>query len=271
MPELPEVESVRRALLPLRGGVVVRAELRRADIAENVPARGVAAALLEGERIADLTRHGKQLAIVGSSGRVVCVQLGMSGQLLLTAGPPGVTHAHAAWRFADGGVLTFRDPRRFGGLSIYPSVDALRDQRWSRLGPDALTHREEDLASACRASRRKVKDLLLHQGALAGVGNIYADESLFEAGIRPTRRADRLRDGEVRALSRAIRAILERAVAAGGTTLRDYVQPDGAPGSAGALHRVYGRHGEPCPRCGTTLRHLTLSQRTTSYCPACQR
>ena len=272
MPELPEVECVRRALLPLVGERIGTAQLRREDIVEHLPGRGGAAALLEDDTVRGLFRHGKQLAIEGESGRVVCVQLGMSGQLLLTAGGvPAFTHAHAVWVFRRGLTLTFRDPRRFGGLSLYPPLAALRERRWSSLGPDALTHPDRALADACRASGRRIKDLLLDQSALAGVGNIYADESLFEARIRPSRRARSLRPPEVLALSEAVRGILARAVEAGGTTLRDYVRPDGAPGGAGSLHRAYGRHGQPCDRCGTLLRRTVLSQRTTSYCPRCQR
>lgn len=272
MPELPEVECIRRALLPLIGRCVESVDLRRRDIVENPPARRAAGALLAGDVIRGFHRHGKQLAMEGGSGRVVCVQLGMSGQLLVREGaaPKPPSHVHAVWVLGDGLSLAFRDPRRFGGLSLYGSMQEIRAERWAALGPDALDHRAEDLAAACRGSGRKIKDLLLGQGAIAGVGNIYADESLFLARVRPTRRAGRLTRAEVDGLSEAVRRVLARAVEAGGTTLRDYVRPDGGLGGAGALHLAYGRGGEPCVRCSTPLRRTTVGQRTTCYCPSCQ-
>lgn len=273
MPELPEVECIRRALLPLVGRRVASVDLRRRDIVENPPARRAADSLLAGDVLRGFHRHGKQLAVEGGSGRVVCVQLGMTGQLLVHEGgiPGGSTHVHAVWALDGGAALAFRDPRRFGGLSLYGSMDEIRAERWSALGPDALDHRAEDLAAVCRGSGRKIKDLLLGQGSIAGVGNIYADESLFLARVRPTRRAGRLTRAEVDGLSEAIRRVLAAAVEAGGTTLRDYVRPDGGLGGAGTLHLAYGRGGEPCVRCSTPLRRTTVGQRTTCYCPVCQR
>lgn len=272
MPELPEVECIRRALLPLVGRRVESVDLHRRDIVENPPKRGLSATLLAGDVIAGLHRHGKQLAVEGGAGRVVCVQLGMTGQLLVDEGASAKrpAHVHAVWTLDDGRTLAFRDPRRFGGLSLYASMDAIRADRWAALGPDALDHRMGDLAAACKRSGRAIKDLLLDQSALAGVGNIYADESLFLARVRPTRRASRLTRAEIDGLSEAVRRVLARAVEAGGSTLRDYVRPDGAPGGAGALHLAYGRGGQPCVRCSTPLRRTTVGQRTTAYCPQCQ-
>lgn len=273
MPELPEVESVRVSLRPLVGRRIVAASLHRADVCIT-PTGGRARQvdLLVGLSIVELRRRGKQLAIVAEDGRTLVVHLGMSGQLrLLRRGedPTQRDHVHAAWSIDDGSQLTFRDPRRFGGLWLLPSRAAL-DARWAGLGPDALDITTEELADAARGSRRAIKALLLDQGALAGVGNIYADESLFAARIRPTRFAHRIRPEECRCLATAIRETLRGAIRAGGSTLRDYVNAAGRSGEAQHRHAVYGRAGEPCMACGKTLRCTTIAQRTTVFCTGCQ-
>ncbi|MFI4898019.1 MAG: bifunctional DNA-formamidopyrimidine glycosylase/DNA-(apurinic or apyrimidinic site) lyase [Phycisphaerales bacterium JB059] len=288
MPELPEVESVRRTLDErLVGRRVEAARLFRRDVlvCPGDPLGGFARSgqappdtrvplrrLLRGEVIASTERLGKQLALVGDSGNVMLVHLGMSGQLLLTDRPASAhDHVHAAWTFDRGERLLFRDPRRFGGLWSFPGLEALRAARWDALGPDALTLRGADLAQRLARTRRPVKAVLLDQRAVAGVGNIYADEALFAASIDPARPADRLSPDEARDLARAIRRILRQAIRAGGSTLRDYRTPAGARGSFQLRHRVYARSGLPCRRCGETLESLTLAQRTTVRCPSCQR
>lgn len=273
MPELPEVESLRRSLEPgLLGRVVERVELRRRDIVDG-PA--TPAALLQGERIDNLRRHGKQMAIVTSSGKHLVVQLGMTGQVLLVhdEGELPPDHVHAVWRLRkDGshpGLLAFRDPRRFGGLTTLESREALQ-RRWSSLGPDALGITGGELLAGLRASKRAIKAALLDQAVLAGVGNIYADESLFLAQIAPRKLASRLNPKQVDRLAEAIRGVLEQAVRKGGSTLRDYVDASGRAGSFALEHQVYGRAGRPCVRCQTPLRSATLAQRTTVWCPLCQ-
>ncbi len=292
MPELPEVETVRRTLEPrLLGRAVVTTRLHRRDMlvvpgdppggfsrarANNGrrPRRVRSADLLGGGTIAELVRHGKQLALVGSSGRVVCVHLGMSGWLVWRA--RGVRldqadHVHAAWRLDDGSRLVFRDPRRFGGIWAMQSMDDLRRERWDALGPDALGVRAEQLRRGLGDSHRAIKAALLDQGVVAGVGNIYADEALFESRIDPRRPAGSLSADEAAALARAIRRVLARAVKARGSTLRDYRDGDGAPGAFQRAHSVYGRAGEPCRSCGAPLASGLLGQRTSVWCPACQR
>jgi formamidopyrimidine-DNA glycosylase len=285
VPELPEVERVRLSLRPhVIGRRVRRAVLHREDICESfeqrrtgmVRVRPSARGLLQGDRVASLERHGKQLAIIGESGRVLSVHLGMSGQLLWVrpgqAGP--ATHVHAEWEFAEGrkvaGRLVFRDPRRFGGLWTFDSVEAFRAARWAALGPDALAVTPKQLAAGLGTSKRAVKAALLDQGVIAGVGNIYADEALFLAGVKPTRRAGSLDGPEVGRLAAAIREVLQRSLATGGSTLRDYVDADGARGSAQEGHAVYGRGGEACRECGGTLKQGMVAQRTTVWCPRCQ-
>lgn len=267
MPELPEVESTRRSLAhALVGRTLARVDLRRADIVDH-PAPSPRD-LLDGARVESLRRHGKQLAILSTDGRVLVVQLGMSG-VLATGPAPQSPHTHCTWLLSDGGVLWFNDPRRFGGLTPLPDAAALAS-RWSLLGPDALTVTPDALAAACHGSKRAIKALLLDQHAIAGVGNIYADEALFRSGIRPTTRASRLRPGPLEALAGAIREVLGASIAMGGSTLRDYRDGQGQPGEFQARHDVYGRGGEACRRCGSRLRELILAQRTTVWCPGCQ-
>ncbi|MBX3387983.1 MAG: bifunctional DNA-formamidopyrimidine glycosylase/DNA-(apurinic or apyrimidinic site) lyase [Phycisphaeraceae bacterium] len=281
MPELPEVERTRLSLAPLIGRTISRASLLRADICDSFSPRGTPTkasprSLLQHARISSLSRRGKQLAVIASDGRTLCIQLGMSGRLLLLQSdiphpksdiPP---HTHALWTLDDNSQLLFIDPRRFGGLSTYPSERALLQHRWSTLGPDALTLSARDLAHACADSHRPIKSLLLDQSALAGVGNIYADESLFRARIHPSTLASTLTNSQLAALARAIRFILARAITAGGSTLRNYADSNGRAGTAQLLHAVYGRVGKSCTNCNGSLASSRLAQRATVFCPLCQ-
>lgn len=274
MPELPEVESVRLALLPLIGERVRSVRVDRRDVVRDAAGqrRGPLDPinLLVGDRVAALERRGKQLAIVADSGRVMLVHLGMSGQLLLNPGDTPPDHRHASWVLGKSTTLVFRDPRRFGGLWLLPDRAALY-ARWEALGIDGLAVTGPDLLAAIGHSTRPVKAALLDQATVAGVGNIYADESLFDARIAPTRRCNRVRDSEWDRLAASIRTTLAQAVRAGGSTLRDYRRPDGSPGEATRTHRVYGQWGSACPECGGTIHRTTLAQRTTCWCPTCQK
>lgn len=181
------------------------------------------------------------------------------------------THTHALWtlRSKTGGTtLLFRDPRRFGGLRALPSPAAL-DSHWQELGPDALAITGDELKARLRGSRA-LKPTLLDQRVIAGVGNIYADEALFLAGIHPTRRVSSLRPSEIVRLADSIRSVLKASIQAGGTTLRDYADAGGRPGGFQASHRVYARGGLPCALCGTPLRTILLAQRSTTFCNTCQ-
>lgn len=279
MPELPEVESVRRSLLPhLIGARIASATLLRPDICESFNARGQPittrpANLLLGARITQLARRGKQLAVIADDGRTLCVHLGMTGQVLAQPREAVVTHTHvhARWTTHSGTTILFRDPRRFGGLWTFPSEEALRRARWSTLGPDALDASGPALSAAGRKSLRPIKALLLDQSVLAGVGNIYADEALFAARIPPRLRADRLAAASYEALAASIRAVLTRAIQAGGSTLRDYRDANGQSGLAARNHAVYGRAGQPCLICTLPLATAVIAQRTTVWCKQCQR
>ncbi len=282
MPELPEVETVRRSLeRAILGARVERAALHRADVLTGDAGPD---GLLVGARIASLARHGKHMAIVADDGRALEIHLGMSGAVRCEAardaeslGPwEASEHVHAAWllRASSGArvLMRFSDPRRFGGLWTFPSEAALRAERWSRLGPDALTIGAEDLAAGLRGARRALKAVLLDQTVIAGVGNIYADESLFAARLSPVRSARGVRGEEVGRLRDAIVATLCRAVEAGGSTLRDggYADAAGAEGAYQASHAVYGRGGETCRECGRRLRTAVVGGRTTVWCARCQ-
>jgi formamidopyrimidine-DNA glycosylase len=280
MPELPEVEHLRRSLLkPLLGRTIRSATLRRRDVlrlvrdgAESRLARARPADLLAGDRIVTLTRHGKQLAITGSSGRALLVHLGMSGRLVhLDSGRRNANsdHVHALWRLDDASRLLFRDPRRFGGLWALPTPDAL-EGRWQALGPDALTVTASTLARRLATTSRGLKAALLDQDLIAGLGNIYVDEALFLARLHPLAPASNLTRSDVARLATAIRTILRQAISDGGSTLRDYVDAQGNPGRRQRSHAVYARAGRPCVRCSTTLVGSRVAQRGTVICPQCQ-
>lgn len=295
MPELAEVETVRRSVArALVGRWIERVTVRRRDVvvteldppggfsrarsgAVATPKRVPGAMLLAGDRVSGVVRHGKQLAIVGDTGRVVCVHLGMSGRLLVAGAGErlaraswGEAHDHVVWRMEGGGRLVFRDPRRFGGVWLSPSVEHLRRVRWAGLGVDALEVTGALLRERAGGSARAVKAVLLDQNVLAGVGNIYADEALFRAGVSPTTPARGLGASAWGRIASSVRAVLGEAIEAGGSSLRDYTDSDGTPGGFAQEHRVYGRGGEACVVCGGILEASTLAQRTTVWCPVCQ-
>jgi formamidopyrimidine-DNA glycosylase len=276
MPELPEVEAVRRSLQgAIADRCVHRVEVRRADV---VTGDAAAASLLAGCVIQTIDRLGKELAIIGvgndGATRCVCVHLGMSGSLCWVASDmPGKIdrHVHIVWHM-DHGQMLFRDPRRFGGVWSYACLADRDAYRWSLRGEDALTITPERLHARLSRTTRPIKAVLLDQTVVAGVGNIYADELLFAAGVHPLTPGQVVDLARTRCVVTAMRRILRQAIEAGGSTLRDggYVNGDGAPGRFQSQHRVYGRSGCPCLRCKTPLSTLRLSARTTVFCPTCQ-
>ena len=284
MPELPEVEHLRRSLASrLTGARIKNVELLRTDIVRRWPARrgNPAERLLAGSTVASLDRKGKQLAIVAESGHGLVVQLGMSGQVRWAADGAGnrtLDHVHARWWVRDragiAGVLEFRDPRRFGGLSPFESREDLDSRLWGDLGIDAVDGGEmrlgEVILAAAKGSRRPLKSLLLDQSVIAGIGNIYADEALFAAGLNPRVRAGRLDHIAANRLAQEVRRTLLLAIDSGGSTLRDYVDATGRSGSFQFAHRVYGRAGLDCLRCRQRLKDGVVAGRTTVWCPGCQ-
>ncbi len=271
MPELPEVETTRRGVSPhvlqrkiLR--IVVREPRLRWPVPESLEEA------LSGQRFTSVGRRAKYLLFECSRG-VLLVHLGMSGSLRIApAGETPGRHAHVDLVFDNGKVLRYTDPRRFGSLLWQPAGAGehplLRD-----LGPEPLggNFDGELLYRKSRGRRTAVKPFIMDSRIVVGVGNIYACEALFLAGIHPARACGRVSAARYRRLAEAIRAVLGKAIGAGGTTLRDFSGGDGRPGYFRQQLHVYGRGGEECPHCRGGLRERRLGQRATVFCPACQR
>ena len=273
MPELPEVETVRRMLEESVLGRTIRSvtlsgHRLRERIAPTLPRR------LRGRTIERVERTAKFL-LVGLDGDLTLLShLGMSGRwLVLSPGKrPTLPHVHARIRFTDGTGLWFQDVRRFGLLRLIRTPDLGRDPALARLGPDpvATPPTGESLRAVARGSRAAVKVFLMDQRRIAGLGNIYASEVLHRAGLDPRRRAGALSTREWTAVAAEIRTVLAEAISRMGTTFSSYRTVWGEPGQYGELLRVYDRAGEPCRRCGTPVRRILQGQRSTFYCPACQ-
>jgi formamidopyrimidine-DNA glycosylase len=273
MPELPEVETVRVWLEPkLVGRRFQRVEIFDPRLTRPEDPAGVAAEL-EGERVAALDRRGKYLIVRFESGRVLLIHLRMTGQLLHVNGRAHAADAHrrAVVRLDDGSDVVYRDLRRFGTWRLVDEED-LEPYLAQRIGREPLlrSFTSKRLAEALEGRRAPLKSALLDQRRLAGVGNIYADEALWRARLHPLRPAGELNRAELAALHRGIRAALRAGIARQGATLSTYRTPDGSAGRMQEEFRVYGREGEPCPRCGTPIEKIRTRGRGTWYCPSCQ-
>lgn len=268
MPELPEVQTVVNTLRPkLLGRVIARVRLDRQDIL--TPPEVDLAAKLVGRTIGDIARRGKRIVFTLDTGERFYVHLGMSGRLGVHApDEPAARHTHLIVNFkALKGELRFVDPRRFGGIWwLGRDLPSEGD-----MGPEPMQTRPHQLARRLQKTKRAIKNALLDQTVLAGLGNIYADESLFGAGLHPLTPADALSIEQVGRLNRSIKSTLRRALRHRGSTLRDYRDADGAPGAFQKLHRVYGREGKPCRTCRTPITRIVLGGRSTHFCPKCQR
>ena len=275
MPELPEVETTRRGLAPhLEGHNVQAVTLRRPDLRWPIPPE--LPRLLQGQRIDAVRRRAKYLLLDTAAGSAV-LHLGMSGSLRVLPGDtPLRAHDHVDIALVGnagvpGRVLRFNDPRRFGCLLWQPvgTVHPLL----AGLGPEPLSDDFDGnhLFALSRGRTAPVKTFLMDQAVVVGVGNIYAAEALFAAGIAPNRAAGRVSRERYAALAREVKRILAHAIDRGGTTLRDFIRPDGAPGYFEQELQVYGREGQACHRCGTPLRHASIGQRASVWCPHCQR
>ncbi|WP_028920216.1 bifunctional DNA-formamidopyrimidine glycosylase/DNA-(apurinic or apyrimidinic site) lyase [Pseudoxanthomonas suwonensis] len=271
MPELPEVETTRRGLAPhVEGRRITGVVLRRPDLRWPIPVE--VSRDLPGRRIDAVRRRAKYLLLDTDAGDSALLHLGMSGMLrVLPADTPVGTHDHVDLALDSGRVLRFTDPRRFGCLLWQPAGtvhELLQD-----LGPEPLSDdfAGDRLYRLSRGRSAPVKTFLMDQRIVVGVGNIYAAESLFRAGISPLRAAGKVSRERYVALAAAVREILAYAITRGGTTLRDFLNPDGAPGYFEQELAVYGRGGLPCPTCGTPLREASIGQRASVWCPRCQR
>jgi formamidopyrimidine-DNA glycosylase len=284
MPELPEVETVRRGLQPaLEGRRIVRAEVRRPDLRWPFPER--MAERLTGARVEGIGRRSKYLLLDLDTGETLLVHLGMSGRMLVggrvlgeyvhDVGAEESPHDHVVLDTEDGTRITFNDARRFGAMDLWPTGDLAGHRLLRDLGPEPLGNEfgPETLARAFRGKAAPVKAALLDQRLVAGLGNIYVSEALSRAGIHPARAAGRISLDRLRRLAPAIRAVLEEAIEAGGSTLRDHRQADGTAGRFQDRFRAYDRAGQPCLtfECQGTVRRIVQGGRSTYYCPACQR
>ena len=267
MPELPEVETVRRTLAPALEGRTIRAVSFRWPRTCVGDARGTEARLA-GQRIERLDRHGKYLLLRlrrDERCSLLVIHLRMTGNLLLN-GEPG-EHTRARMTLDDGATVVFQDIRKFGRWQWSEGLPP----RLAALGPDPLEIGREAFADRLASRTARLKALLLDQEFLRGLGNIYADEALFRARLHPERRAASVGPRKAGDLHAAIRAVLRDAIAAGGTSISNYRDGRGAPGGFQRRIRIYGRAGTPCPTCGARVRRIVIAQRSTHFCPRCQR
>src|SRR5258707_1623734 len=270
MPELPEVETIARGLAKrISGDVIESVWLGSKPEPLKSPAAEIAIAL-QAKRISTVRRAGKHIVFDLESARGAIassqwiVHLGMTGSLLVCA--PGLElekHTHAVLQLASGRELRFVDPRRFGRLSVIENFEAP--------GAEPLQIAFADFGALFHRRKTPIKSALLNQNLLSGVGNIYADEALYRAGVRPRRRAASLNRDELRLLHKGLKQVLQEAIRLGGSTISNYVDSDGEEGFFQLKHRVYGREGEPCRVCKTPIKRIVIAGRSSHYCPRCQK
>lgn len=288
MPELPEVETVRQGLIPaMRGHVIAKADVRRPDLRWPFPDR--MAERLTGQRVLNLRRRSKYILVDLSGGETLLIHLGMSGRMTVSGVPEAAgdmlgdfhhlhtapeKHDHVVLDMETGARITFNDARRFGAMDLAPTDQVETHKFLAQLGPEPLGNRfdGEYLKAALKTRKSPIKSALLDQRLVAGLGNIYVCEALWRTGIGPECLANGLSPKRVVSLVPAVRDILSEAIAAGGSSLKDYRQADGELGYFQHSFATYGREGEPCRKegCGGTIARITQSGRSTFYCPVCQ-
>ncbi|AXT27543.1 bifunctional DNA-formamidopyrimidine glycosylase/DNA-(apurinic or apyrimidinic site) lyase [Ruegeria sp. AD91A] len=283
MPELPEVETVRRGLSPAMEGVVIeRADVNRPDLRWPFPER--MAERLTAQRVERLRRRSKYILADLSSGETLLIHLGMSGRMTVSGDPVGQfvhdhpavqKHDHVVFHMANGARITFNDPRRFGAMDLLQTANAEDHKLLSVLGPEPLGNdfHDQHLIDAFKGKNTPVKSALLDQGIVAGLGNIYVCEALYRGRVSPRRKAGQISASRVAALVPIIRQVLQDAIEAGGSSLRDFRQADGELGYFQHKFDVYGREGEACRTegCGAPIKRITQSGRSSFYCAQCQR
>lgn len=283
MPELPEVETTRRGLAPvMEGAVIARAQVNRPDLRWPFP-ENMAARLTE-RHVARLRRRSKYILADLDKGETLLIHLGMSGRMLISGDPLGQfhhehpapqKHDHVVFDMSNGARITFNDPRRFGAMDLFKTEDEPNHWLISKLGPEPLGNGFDGstLARVFAGRKTAVKTALLDQRIVAGLGNIYVCESLYRAGIHPTRQAGQIAQKRIDALVPIIRDVLHEAIDAGGSSLRDFRQADGELGYFQHSFQVYDREGSPCqtPDCEAVIRRIVQGGRSTFYCPQCQR
>jgi len=283
MPELPEVETVRRGLIPaMEGQIIARAQVNRPDLRWPFPEN--MAERLTGKRVLRLRRRSKYILADLDSGETALIHLGMSGRMLVSGDPLGQfvhdhpateKHDHVVLDMNNGARITFNDPRRFGAMDLFATDGADTHPLLASIGPEPLGNSFDEpyLAAALAHRNTPMKAALLDQKTVAGLGNIYVCEALFRSKIHPTRPARKVSKDRLSRLVPVIREVLRDAIEAGGSSLRDFRQADGELGYFQHSFDVYGREGAPCrtPGCNSTIRRIVQSGRSTFYCPTCQR
>lgn len=281
MPELPEVETVRRGLLPaMEGRVIVAAQVNRPDLRWPLPER--MAERLTGARVAQLRRRSKYILADLSTGESLLIHLGMSGRMLVSGvmlgdyhldHPAPQKHDHVVLEMEGGARVTFNDARRFGAMDLVRTDREAAHWLLAGLGPEPFGNEfnEDYLVSTLKERKSPIKTALLDQHVVAGLGNIYVSEVLFRAGIDPRRPASRISARRVATLVPLVREVLSEAIEAGGSSLRDHRQADGELGYFQHSFRVYDREDAPCPSCGAGIKRIVQSGRSSYFCPACQR
>lgn len=271
MPELPEVETTMRGIEPhILGQIVAKLIVRNGNLRWPVPKH--LPATLAGQTVTHLARRGKYIIIQCDTGSIL-LHLGMSGRVrILDNAKPAAKHDHVDFQFSNGKTLRFTDPRRFGAL-LWTDQNPAEHTLLRHLGPEPLTSAFNSEYLAARAKSRKlaVKSFIMDSKIVVGVGNIYAAEALFMAGIHPEYPAGKITRAKYDDLISAIKSILQSAIKKGGTTLKDFSQSDGKPGYFSIELQVYGKQNQPCPRCATKLELLKIGQRSTVFCPTCQK
>lgn len=274
MPELPEIEVLRRSLLPhLPGDRIERVEVRNPALREPVDAARLRRSAA-GRQVVALRRRSKYLLIDLEGGRTVVVHLGMSGRLTLApAAVPAEPHEHVVFHLRSGRRLRFCDPRRFGVVLALSTAELPADPHFAHLGVEPLEpgYGGAVLAAAARGRRGPVKPFLMDATVVVGVGNIYATETLFKAGVHPVRSVARISAARWERLAQASVEVLSQAIAQGGTTLSDFADGEGQSGYFQVSLAAYGREGEPCRACGSPIRRIVQAGRSTFYCPRCQK
>ena len=274
MPELPEVETVRMGLAEaLLGHRLTRVTINRADLRKPFPPDFTRR--LANRRVKDVRRRAKYLLLDLDGGDTLIMHMGMSGRFTVYGhnAPHDGKHDHVVFETDDFKRVVFTDPRRFGLMSLTATAEVDSDPLFAGIGPEPLdkSFTGEQLSAALKGKRTPIKAALLDQRVVAGLGNIYVCEALFRAGISPRRLASSVAGTRAGRLAPAIKSVLKEALAAGGSSLRDYAHADGELGYFQHHFRVYDREGKPCPKCGTPVNRIVQSGRSTFFCPHCQR
>ncbi|MGJ8627103.1 MAG: bifunctional DNA-formamidopyrimidine glycosylase/DNA-(apurinic or apyrimidinic site) lyase [Sulfitobacter sp.] len=283
MPELPEVETVCRGLAPVMEGFMIEtADVNRPDLRWPFPER--MAERLNGQKVERLRRRSKYILADLASGESLLVHLGMSGRMLISGDPLGKfvhdhpapeKHDHVVFHMSNGARVTFNDPRRFGAMDLLDTATADQHKLLAILGPEPLGNdfHEAHLITALKGRNMPIKSALLDQHIVAGLGNIYVCETLYRARINPARKAGSISSTRIAGLVPIIRQVLNDAIEAGGSSLKDFKQADGELGYFQHSFDVYGREGDPCktPHCSSKIRRIVQSGRSSFYCPTCQR